>query len=92
MQADKRSNDLAELFTTFRVFNVDVTRSLRPGLIRSDSLREDASNLASVLISLVQDQEVYPDCLADARAMIPGLQGIEFEDYGSAAAPTLAVN
>lgn len=81
----------AELFTTFRVFNVDVARATRPGRVRHDeSLRPDAANLATVLIALSADADRYEDYLDDARAMIPGFQGIEFEDYGSSA-PTLAV-
>lgn len=80
----------AELFTTFRVFNVDVNRATRPGRIRNESLRADASNLATVLAGLVQDDDLYSDFLADAKAMVPGLDGIEFEEIGGAA-PALAM-
>lgn len=80
----------ARLFTTFRVFNVEVGRAVRPGRIRSEALRPDASNLASVLVSLSADGDRYEDFIADARAMIPGLEGLEFEEYG-ASSPALAV-
>lgn len=83
---------LARLFTTFRVFNVDVERARTPGRIREDfeSLQSDASNLATVLIHLRLDEDRYTDFLADARAMVPGLEDIEFEEYG-AGSPALAV-
>ena len=82
----------ARLFTTFRVFNADVDRARRPGRIRDEreSLSQDASNLASVLVQLLSDADRFEDFMADARAMVPGLEAIEFEEYG-AGSPALAV-
>lgn len=80
----------AELFTTFRVFNVDVARAKRGSRLREGALRPDAANLASVLVHLVNDDDRFADFLVDARAMVPGLLGIEFEQLDSAS-PTLTV-
>jgi len=75
---------VARLFTTFRVFNVDVEAARRPARLTKDPLRANASNLASVLIQLSGDDERFGDFLEDAKAMIPGLKSIEFEAIGGA--------
>lgn len=81
----------ASLFTTFRVFNVDVERARKPGRFALEPIASDASNLAAALLSLQRDHEdVYMDLLDDARAMIPGFVGIEFADVGGAE-PAVAV-
>lgn len=80
----------AELFTTFRVFNVDVERARRPARLAQMPLRPDASNLANAIVSLISDDDRYEDFLDDARSMIPGLEGIEFEALGGSA-PAVAV-
>lgn len=80
----------AELFTTFRIFNVNVERARRAGRMREEPLRSDAANLATALIQLSVDGDRFEDLLADARAMIPGLRGIEFEERGGAV-PTMTV-
>jgi predicted ATPase len=82
---------IARLFTTFRVFNVDVRRARQAGRLSSGSIAHDASNLASVLLALSDDEERFADFLDDARAMVPGLQRIEFEPVESAGAPTFTV-
>lgn len=81
---------LAQLFTTFRVFNVDVSRATQPGRFGPGALNSDASNLASALLALSSDSDAYEDLVADARAMIPGLEGIEFVEYG-VSEPSFAV-
>jgi len=80
----------AQLFTTFRVFNVDVERARRPGRISNAALRPDGSNLASALISISRDEDRFADLLDDAREMVPGFEGIEFEEVGGSS-PALAV-
>jgi len=64
----------AELFTTFRVFNVDVARAKRPARLWHGPLRPDASNLANAIVVLSEDADRYEDYIADARAMIPGFR------------------
>lgn len=80
----------ARLFTTFRVFNVDVARARRGARMRQEALRPDAANLATALVNLAGDDERYDDFLNDARAMVPGLLAIEFEQLDSSS-PTLTV-
>ncbi|WP_081289953.1 AAA family ATPase [Mycobacterium colombiense] len=75
----------AELFTTFRVFNVDVVRARRPARLSGAALTRNASNLAEVIKTLADDSDRWSDFLADARAMIPGLEDIEFEPVGGSA-------
>lgn len=70
---------VARLFATFRVFNPDVTRARLPARTGSASLLPDASNLASVILQLIQSEDLFGDFLADAQAMVPGLLGIEAE-------------
>lgn len=80
----------ARLFTTFRIFNVDVERARQPGRLVPASLDWDASNLASALMGIAADGDRFQDLLEDAFAMVPGLEGIEFEDVGGAS-PAVAV-
>jgi predicted ATPase len=82
----------ANLFTTFRVFNVDVQAARRPGRIpeRPTALAADASNLAQAILHLVDNVQRYRDFLDDARAMIPGFLDLDFEPLGGDA-PALAI-
>lgn len=75
---------VARLFTTFRVFNVDVAKAQQPGRFKPEPIAPDASNLASALLGLQQHEDVFSDLIDDARAMIPGFQAIEFEEVGGA--------
>lgn len=74
---------VAQLFTTFRVFNVNVDEARKPTRLSDEPLASDASNLASVLVSLSKNNDRFQDLLDDARAMIPGFEDIEFEDSSS---------
>lgn len=80
----------SQLFTSFRVFNVDVERARRPTRFTESSLRPDASNLASALLQLMTHDQIWRDFLDDARAMIPGFQNLEFRN-ADASEPTVAV-
>jgi len=80
----------AELFTTFKVFNVDVLAAQRPSPVNDRAIESNGSNLASVLISLSGDEQRYSDLLEDARHMIPGFESLEFEQVGGAE-PALVV-
>jgi predicted ATPase len=89
-QGGEEIERFAELFTTSRVFNVDVARARRPTRIYQAPLRPDASNLANAMISFFEHEDRFDDFVEDARSMIPGLQGIEFEGV-SGSAPSVAV-
>lgn len=76
--------ELADLFASFRVFDVDVAAARRPSQERiSERLSNDASNLAPFLAYLAQE---HPDRFAalhrDARSFIPGLASLEFTPIG----------
>ncbi len=80
----------ARLFTTFRVFNVDVKEAQLPSARSDESLAADGRNLASVIMNLLEDEQSYRDFIADAQAMIPGFETLEFVDIGGAE-PSLAI-
>ena len=75
---------VAQLFSTFRVFNPDVNLAKQPARVRPDPIAEDASNLAAAIMLLMEDNEVYQDFLDDARAMVPGLEDIIVEGIDGA--------
>lgn len=72
----------ADVFTSFRVFNVDVDAARMPSRLGDARLASDGSNLASALWTLQEHPQIWQDLLDDAKAMIPGLEGIEFEYVG----------
>jgi predicted ATPase len=73
---------VAELFSTFRVLDVNVAAARKPSRMTNDPLASDGSNLASFLIRLRNDEDRFEDLENDARHMIPGLRKIEFERIG----------
>jgi predicted ATPase len=76
---------LAELFSTFRVFDVNVHAARRPSPARRGArLQSDASNLAAFLHELSVDKSMFHALVEDARAMIPGLKQIHFRTIGGA--------
>lgn len=81
---------VAQLFTSFRIFNVDVNRAKRPDRAILGPLRPDAANLGSALVHLASDEDRFADFIEDARAMVPGLLGVELEERGNSA-PMVAV-
>lgn len=77
---------LGELFSSFRVFDVNVQAAREPRDAREERpLRSNAANLAPFLAYL--DRE-YPDSFArlvtDARQMIPGLKDLQLRRLGGA--------
>lgn len=77
---------MAELFSTFRVFDVDVRAARQPSAVASSAtLQPDASNLAAFLHSLSQDEETFERLQEDARAIVPGLKRIHLRKVGGAA-------
>lgn len=78
---------VAELFKSFRVFDVDVALArasapLKPG--QPIVLAQDASNLSAFLHQLSQEEALFRDLIQDARAMIPGFKNIHFRRVGGA--------
>ncbi len=76
---------LAELFSTFRVFDVDARAARQPSAVAtSPILQADASNLAAFLHYLSQEEEGFERLQEDARAIVPGLERIHFKKIGGA--------
>jgi predicted ATPase len=77
---------VAELFSTFRVFDVDARAARKPSaLATSPSLQPDASNLAAFLRYLsLKEEDSFERLQADARAIVPGLERIYFRAVGGA--------
>lgn len=78
---------VADLFKSFRVFDVDVRRAREPApLVPSEPivLAQDASNLSAFLHQLSQEKALFRDLIKDARAMIPGFKNIHFRSIGGA--------
>jgi len=74
---------MAELFSTFRVFDVDARAARQPSTVSSNStLQSDASNLAAFLHYLSQDEETFERLQEDARAIVPGLDRIHLRKVG----------
>ena len=83
---------LADLLSSFRIFDVDVERARMPSALPSaddddeelevvdDTLAPDASNLSAFLLKLArEDGQAFEQLKADAREIIPGLADISFE-------------
>ena len=85
-QGGNEVRKMAELFSTFRVFDVDARAARQPSTVSSsDTLQPDASNLAAFLNYLSKDEESFERLQEDARAIIPGLERIHLRKVGGAA-------
>jgi predicted ATPase len=74
---------MAELFESFRVFDVNVRSARAPSYLEEGgTLDHDASNLAAFLLGLSHDEELFGDLQEDARAFIPGLKRLVFRSVG----------
>jgi predicted ATPase len=74
---------MAELLTSFRVFDVDVNKARLPSHVFANGpvgLAPDASNLAEFLFILAQDSDRFEDLLRDARRIIPGFHTLTFDE------------
>lgn len=90
-QGGKEVQQLADMFTGFRVFDVDADSARAPSVVGTASLNHNSSNLAQALQRLSQVEPAsFSDMEADAKAMIPGLDAIEFVEGGSSA-PTIRI-
>jgi predicted ATPase len=85
---------VAQRLATFRVFNVQVDAARQPSRFpRADRevLDDDAANLASFLLTLrSRDEGAWRRLVDDAMAVLPQLDGIDF-DYPSGAAREVVV-
>lgn len=77
---------LQELFTTFRVFDIDVAAARVPAeATEGRRLRSNASNLAAFLCSLRDNHPLqFAQLVDDARQFVPGLLNIHFRQIGGA--------
>lgn len=75
---------IQELFTTFRVFDIDTKKAREPSDLRVPTpLQPDASNLAAFLHFLATEHPgIFTSLLRDARTMIPGLADIRLRPVG----------
>ncbi len=75
---------IASLFTTFRVFDIDVVKARQPTAVtQGGTLRPDASNLSAFLLRL-SNHPSWESLLKDARAVVPGLEDVSFRTLGGA--------
>lgn len=90
-EGGEQVEELANLFESFRVFDVDVAAARQPSPVaRSSRLRNDAANLAGFLRYIAEDHPaVFEALVADAVLFVPGLVGLEFEAIGGAAEATV---
>lgn len=77
---------LQELFTTFRVFDIDARAARSPSDVRQRSpLQHDAANLAAFLTYLHDEHaDSFASLMADARDMVPGLAELRLRPVGGA--------
>jgi predicted ATPase len=77
---------IQELFTTFRVFDIDTKKAREPSDSRRPTpLQPDAGNLAAFLHFLqTSHEDVFASLVRDARAMVPGLADLRLRPVGGA--------
>lgn len=82
--------ELAAVFETFRVFEVDVAAARRPSAMEDEPvLAADAGNLASFLYWLSREHaEIFALLVDDLRFVVPSVRTLVFESVGG---PTDAV-
>jgi len=88
-EGGKQVGQLAELFSSFRVFEIDVVAARQPGRVESARmpiLASDASNLAAFLWGLERHHaETAEQLVSDLRQVIPGFQEFTFRPLAGAA-------
>jgi predicted ATPase len=81
----KEVGKLAELFSTFRVMDINVDKARKPSeLMDLPQLRPDASNLAGFLFHLSKDVERFALLQEDVRAFVPGMKALHLRTIGGA--------
>lgn len=78
--------ELAELFETLRIFDVDVAAARQPSVFKaSERLAPDARNLASHLAYLSAERPIlFEQVVDDMRQVLPGLQAMDIQVVGGA--------
>ncbi|MCP5233804.1 MAG: AAA family ATPase [Zoogloeaceae bacterium] len=88
-------NQLAQLFTTFRVFDIDTTKARAPSrhdMSKPITLDRDAGNLAAFLRWLQSSHDDIFDLLEeDLRVIVPSLKKLEFIQIGGSDDSTFAL-
>lgn len=75
--------EIAELFGTFRVFDIDVRRAREPkGVREGSSLADDASNLASFLLRIAEDADRWEAIQKDLQHVVPGIRRLHVVPAG----------
>lgn len=86
---------LAELFTTFRVFEIDTVKARYPSRYNSESapkLESDARNLAAFLRWLkLQQEDVFELLQEDLIHIVPSVKSIHFEQIAGTDDSTFAI-
>lgn len=76
---------MADLFESFRVFDVNVERARSPSFVDdTQMLAHDGENLAAFLWGLSHDEELFAALEEDTKAFIPGLMKLHFRNLGGA--------
>lgn len=92
---NEQINMLAELLTTFRVFEVDAQKARAPSYYSKEAasyLSSDAANLASFLRWLKESSpDVFELYEEDLQAIAPAVSGIKFTTVGGSADNAVAV-
>lgn len=82
-QGAPQVEELALLFETFRVFDVNVAAARRPSLVDDVFLRPDGSNVAAFLWFLSRDRpDVFAALEEDLGYVVPGLTKLAFKEVG----------
>jgi len=88
-------NMLAELFTTFRVFEIDAQKARAPSRFvaeRASKLESDAGNLSAFLRWLnLEHPDVFELLEEDLRHIVPSVINIKFELIGGSDDATFAI-
>ncbi len=86
----KQVRELAELFTTFRVFDVDAGLARLPApMAQANVLDPRGANLAAFLYGLsLRERGVFELLEADLRRVLPGFRNLDFKTVGG---PTSAI-
>jgi predicted ATPase len=81
----KEVSQLAGLFSSFRVLDINVDKARQPSATADATpLRSDASNLAGFLLYLSRDPERFELLQEDVRAFVPGVKAIHLRPIGGA--------
>lgn len=78
--------ELAELFETLRVFDINADEARKPSIIdQTPKLKSDASNLAPFISWLsIEHKEIFKLLKDDLRYILPGFEDIKFRSIGGA--------